>query len=73
MASSLPSTPAIIQAAASLPQTPNGSATVKQAVATAPLPEVNIGAAQAHETRVGDGVIFFDDTEKPLAQLKKDK
>jgi len=63
--------PPVIQAKTEAPETPNVTPNVRQAAATMPLPE-KAAVVKEHGAPMSDGIIFFDDTEKP-AQPKKDK
>jgi osmotically-inducible protein OsmY len=61
----------VIQTKAEAPETPNVTPDVRQAATTMPLPE-KAAVVKEHEGQMSDGIIFFDDTEKP-GQPKKDK
>jgi hypothetical protein len=66
---SQPSVPVAAQTKIESPETPNVTPDVRQAAATMPLPE-RAAVVKEHEAQMSDGIIFFDDTEKP-GQPKK--
>jgi hypothetical protein len=68
---SQPSVPVAAQTKVEAPETPNVTPDVRQAAATMPLPN-KAAVVKEHGAQMSDGIIFFDDTEKP-GQPKKDQ
>jgi osmotically-inducible protein OsmY len=68
---SQPSVPVAAQTKIEAREIPNVTPDVRQAAATMPLPD-KAAVVKEHEAQMSDGIIFFDDTEKP-GQPKKDK